>query len=183
MDQLLFRLVFQVGNIVTPRVVHRFAGFQREFAYCGVAGEAGGILSRQILLESLCILPLLRCKVVVADDQTARLDAVDMVVDLTQAPVEIGRLIPLPVKPDRSDLTVIGQQFGQLVQHKPVVRVPITLFGSTDAAAGPSKREIVGPSPVELGVVEMELDSLLVALIGKLLDDIALEWRTVNNVV
>ncbi|MPM74135.1 hypothetical protein SDC9_121120 [bioreactor metagenome] len=140
-------------------------------------------MSRKVFFESLSVLPFLRGKVVIADDKASRLYAVDVVVNFTQSPVEIGRLVPLPVKPYCADLSVVGQQFGKLIEHEPVVGVPVSLFGASYSTARASDRKIVGSPPVELGVIEMQFDSLLVASIRELFDDVALERCAVHNVI
>ena len=140
-------------------------------------------MSRQVFLKRLPILSLLRSKVVVADNHASGLNAVDMVVHFAQVPIEIGRLVPLPVKPDSTDLAVIGQQLRELIYHKLLIRFPVSLLGAPHSAACAPDGEIIGTAPIELRIIKMQLDALFMAFIGQFFDDIALKRRAVNDVV
>jgi len=120
---------------------------------------------------------------VVVDDHTTWLDGVNMVINFPHAPVEICRLIPLSVEPDGPNLSIVCQQLGQLTQHEVVVVLPLTFFGATHAISCPSHGIIIGTTPIEQGIVKVQLDALLVAFISKFLDHIATEWCGIHDIV
>ena len=104
---------------------------------------------------------------------------------LGQLPVErrILVLIPPAVKPDGSHLAVVGEQLCQLIVHKLIVALPVAVgIGTSCSSARTAPRSILTP-PVDVRVIEMDADALLVALVSKLLNDVALERCGVHDVI
>ena len=97
-----------VVTVVTPRVVHRFAGFKRQSSDFRLAAKTGGVPTRQVLFEHLKIFTVERFQVMIAADHRGRLQAVNQPVRLGQTPVGI-RFVPHAIEPDASDLAVTSQ--------------------------------------------------------------------------
>src|SRR6266550_8731853 len=97
-------------------------------------------------------------------------------------PIGIG-LVPHAIEPDAADRAVMSEQLSELLIHEGDVARPIAILRSARRFAGSSPRKIVGIVPVELRVVEKELDPLLLTFLRQLLEGIALERGPVDNVV
>jgi hypothetical protein len=82
-----------------------------------------------------------------------------------------------------ADLAVVREQLAELAVHVVEVAVPLALLRAAGIGARAPAREVVGVMPVELRVVEEELDPLLVALVGQHLEDVLLVGRAVHDVV
>ena len=104
---------------------------------------------------------------------------------LGQAPVErrIDILIPPAVEPDSVHFAIVGEQLCELIVHELIVAVPVLrLFRAASAKTGASERCVLA-SPVDVRVVEVQTDALTMTLVGKFLHDVALERRSVNDVI
>ena len=124
---------------------------------------------------------------VVVTDEARWLELVDESVLLVELPVEWGWIlvtVPLSVEPDGADFTIVCEQLGQLLIHEVIICRPVLVLPNTadDLLAGTSHWVLVA-RPVNVRVVEVQLDALLVALVGKLLEHVAAEWCGVNDVV
>ncbi len=75
------------------------------------------------------------------------------------------------------------EQLGELGIEKIEVMAPIAVLGPAGAVACRPTRPVIGVMPVELRVIEEELDPLAAAFVGQLLQRIALERRPVDDVV
>ena len=178
MDQLLGRLVILVGDLIAPHAVHGLAGLQRQVEADLLAfREAGRVLSGQVALEDLDVLAGDGRLVVVVADQAAGLRLMDAAIDAGEAPVEIRivALVPFPVEPDGVHFAVVGEQLVQLVVHKGVIVFPLAFQRASRAAAAVAQGHVVVAGPVDERVIEMEVDALLMARVGQLLDDIPFE--------
>ncbi len=101
---------------------------------------------------------------VIRHDERRRLQAVDQGVRVRQPPVGIG-LVPHPVEPSPADGAVVGEQLGQLAVHEVQVAVPVAALGPAGLVSGPAPRPVVRMVPVELRVIEEELETLPLALV------------------
>ena len=106
--------------------------------------------------------------------------------------VRIHIHIPQSVEPDCAYRPVIRQQLGQLAVHKVQVVLPLLSLSGLHTLLGPprpgvqtraSKREEIVPSPVQVGVIEVQLNSLLAAGFGELSYHIPPERAAVHYVV
>ena len=118
----------------------------------------------------------------VGADERLRLELVDQCIRGVEPPRRIGP-IPPAVEPDAADLAVVGQQLAQLPVHVLDVPRPLALFRPPGVAAGAAARKVIGVMPVELRVVEEQLEALLSALLGERLEDIFLVRRSRDDVV
>ena len=64
-----------------------------------------------------------------------------------------------------------------------MIGIPIAVLCATYISACSAQRIIIGTTPVEQRIVEMQLDALFMAFVGKLFDDIAFERSGIDNVV
>ena len=184
MNESLCRLVVLVCNLVAPHAVHCLAGLKRQLAD-SLTRQACGVLARQVALEHLEVLAVERLRVVVIADKARRLQLMYERILLGQAPVErrVDILIPPAVEPDSVHLAIVGEQLCELVVHELIVAIPVLrLFRSAGAETGASERSILA-SPVDVRVVEVQTDALTMTLVCQLLHDIALERRSVNDVI
>jgi hypothetical protein len=175
-------LVSPVGEVEAPRVVHGLAGLQGQGSDLRVLVEVGGAAAGQVLLEHLEVLARKGTAVMVVADEGGRLQLVDHPVRLREPPVRV-RLVPPPVEPDATDLAVVREQLAELAVHVVEVAVPVALGRPPAVRARAPARVVVGVMPVELRVVEEELDALPVALVGQHLEDVLLVGRAVHDVV
>ena len=118
-------------------------------------------------------------------DEAGGLQTMDESILLGQTPVERGVLVLIPpsVKPYSSYLAVIGKEFGELIVHECIVRVPVLLVNGSACTQTCTAKRSVFTLPVDVRVVEVDVDALAVAFVGELLHDVALEWRSVYNVI
>ena len=182
LHDLLRALVAVVVLVVAPGPVDRVAHLEGQRPDLDLVVESRGVGARQVLLEHLEVLAGVRAAVVVAAHERRRLEVVDELVGPAEAPVGLG-LVPPAVEPDPPDLAVPRQQLAQLRVHGVQVAVPVALLVAAGEAAGPAAREVVGVVPVELRVVEEELDALLVAGVGQHLQHVLPVGRAVHDVV
>ena len=94
----------------------------------------------------------------------------------------IIELVPIPIKPDPRYLSVIRQQFSQLVFHELDVIIPVAMNGATGTmtrVAGPVR--IIISSPVEQRIIKEQTNSLLVTFIRDHLYNVFM-IRRVHNV-
>ena len=185
-EQCLGALVVLVNELVTPHAVHCLTCLKWQAADF-LAAEAGLVLAWNVTLEYLDVLTRVCGIVVVVTDEARWLEFVDERVLLVELPVEWGWIlvtVPLSVEPDGADFTIVCEQLGQLLIHEVVVCRPVLVLPNTadDLLAGTSHWVLVA-RPVNVRVVEVQLDALLVALVGKLLEHVAAEWCGVNDVV
>ncbi len=113
--------------------------------------------------------------------QRRRLQAVDQAVGLLQTPVG-GGLVPPAVEPDSGDVAIVRQQLAELIVHEVQIAVELAALRTAGAVAGAAARIVVGMMPVELGVIEEQLHSLLAALLGQHLERILLIGSRVDDV-
>ena len=117
---------------------------------------------------------------VVIADQRLRLEAMNELVGLVELPVRV-RFVPPPIEPDAGNFAVVREQFTQLCILIVEILRPIAAFRPARGVAGGPAREVIAMVPIELRVVEEELDSLLVAFIGEELEDVALIGRPLHD--
>ena len=118
---------------------------------------------------------------VIVANQGGRLQAMDQPVGAVEAPVGV-LAIPPAIEPDPRHRTVVGEQLGELGVHVVEVLVEVAVLGAVSVTSGAAAREVVGVMPVELRVVEEQLDPLLAALLGQLLEHVALVGRALDDV-
>src|SRR3954468_2075734 len=103
-------------------------------------------------------------------------------VGLLEVPVGCG-LVPHTIEPYAADGTVVGEEFGELAVHVGVeVGVEVAMVGT---AIGPVSRAagiVVRVVPVELGIIEEELDALAMAFVGQQLQWVFLIRRPGDNI-
>src|SRR5437764_226759 len=180
-DQLTHRLEAAVGDVEAPRIVHRQRSLEGQRSdLLGI--EAGGVGAREILLERLDVLTRERRPVVIGHDERGGLQAMDQRVGAGQPPLGIG-LVPHAVEPDAADRTVATEQFGQLAVHEIQIACPVAALGPVRVLPRPAAQPIVGTVPVELRVVEEQLQALPLALARTLLQRVALDRRRVSAVL
>src|SRR5207253_3762965 len=80
-----------------------------------------------------------------------------------EMPIRVG-LVPHSIEPDAADLSVVRQQLAQLSVHKTQVGIPIPGIRPARAVSCASARKIIRRMPIQLGVVQEQLDALLMAL-------------------
>src|ERR1700730_31206 len=86
-------------------------------------------------------------------------------------------LVPPTIEPDTADGPVLGQQLAQLFVLIVDVPIPIADARPFSAMSRRAAREIIGVMPIELRIVEEQLDALVAAGHRKLRQGIALERR------
>ena len=90
-------------------------------------------------------------------------------------------MLPLPIEPEDSELSVILEQLSDLLFH--IIHIP-TKFRSFGRTAFPcAARKIIRMMPVHDRVIEAHLETLSSTLLSKLLEDIALKGGGVDNVI
>ena len=122
----------------------------------------------------------------VVTNHTSRLQFMNQGILFSQSPVKIlvdFPMIPYSVKPDCSDRSIVGEQLCQLVVHKLVIGIPVSMFGTSGIMSGISVRIIILTRPVKMRIIQMQFDSLLLTFLGKFLDDIPLERSCIYNVI
>src|ERR1700756_3488993 len=88
-----------------------------------------------------------------------------------EMPVRVW-LVPHSVEPDAPDLSIIRKQLAQLSIHEIQIRIPIPGFGTAGTMPCAPARKIIWRMPIQLGVIQEELDALLMALPRKHSDDV-----------
>ena len=177
-DDFVATLVVFVGDAVAPGAVHCHAGLEGEPTDAVLTRVARRVLARHILLKNLNVLAREGHLMVIVANQACGLQTVDKGILLVKLPVKryrVGIVFPLAVKPDGSNGSIVGQQLGQLVIHELVVLGPVggcRIVGQVFLVA---TQRIVQAMPVEMGIVEMQLDAVTLAGVGEFLEDIALE--------
>ena len=197
LHQILRRTVVLVGDAVAPAPVHGLAGLQGQAADV-LSAVAELVVSRDIPFENLYVLSRIRQHVVVVAHQAGRLQAVYQLVLGVEIPnlrlllVRIHIHIPQSVEPDCAYRPVIRQQLGQLAVHKVQVVLPLLSLSGLHTLLGPprpgmqtgaSKREEIVPSPVQVGVIEVQLYSLLAAGLGEFSYHVPPERAAVHYIV
>ena len=110
----------------------------------------------------------------------------DEVVLRAQLPVEgrgVAVVVPYAVEPDGADFPVAREQLGQLCVHKRLVLLPILLIRGSSGAFSRASERVVGSSPVEVRVVEVQGDAVSLAGLAQLLENVALEGCRLDGVV
>jgi hypothetical protein len=131
--------------------------------------------------EHLKVLARIRREVMVAADHRARLQPVDQVVGLAQAPIGLFA-VPPAVEPDAGYRAVIRQQFGELGVHEIDVGVPVARVRAAGMLARPAARVVVILVPIELRVVEKQPQAVPAASVGQLREDVLAVHGAVDNV-
>src|ERR1041385_8137039 len=98
-----------------------------------------------------------------------------------QMPVRVW-FIPPAVEPDAGDLSIAGEQLAELIVHESEIAVPVAAFGTAGGLACASTRIVVGMMPIELRMVEKQLDSLAMALIRQHFQRVLLIRRGVHDI-
>ena len=121
----------------------------------------------------------------VVANETGGLQTVDEGILLGQLPVEVGVFLVVPpsVKPDGTNLTIVGKQLGQLVVHKLVIALPVALGAGSAGSSSGASPGVVLAIPVQMRVVEMEGDALAMTLVGEFLENVTLEGSAVYNII
>src|SRR5215469_1095533 len=97
-------------------------------------------------------------------------------------PIGVG-LVPHAVEPNTADGAVVGEEFGELAVHVGVeIGVPVAVIRAAVRPVRGAARVVVRIVPVELGVIEEQLDSLAVALVGQHFQGILLVGRARDDV-
>ena len=123
---------------------------------------------------------------VVVADKAGGLQTVNEGILLVELPVEgrrVGIVLPLTVKPDGADWTIVGEQFGQLVVHEFVILRPVGGSGIVGQFILVASQRIVQPMPVQVGIVEMQFDAMALAGVGKFLEDVTLEGGGIDDII
>ena len=102
----------------------------------------------------------------IAADQGLRLELMNQPVSAGEMPIRI-ELVPHSVEPNSPDLSIIRQQLSQLPVHKIQVSIPIPGIRAARTMSRSPARKIIGRMPIELGVVQEQLDALFMALLGE----------------
>ena len=116
--------------------------------------------------------------VVVVPDKAGGVDLVDASVHLVKVPLEawIDILVPFTVEPNSLGV-VVADEFGELGVHKGIIRLPLPVLGTTRTLACAPEGVVVIAVPVEEGVIDVEAQTLLAALVTELGEDVSLEGR------
>ena len=176
--------IILVRNLISPHSIHRLAGFKGQGADI-LPGKTGTVLSRQVALEYLDVLAGKRCLMMVVPNQASRLQAVYHGILPGQLPVKIRILVLVPpaIKPNGTYFSIIGEQLGQLIVHEFIVAVPVALrIRSSRSTSGASPRSIFA-IPVDVRIVEMQTNTLLVALVRQFFQNIPLKRGSIHNIV
>src|SRR5690242_7152929 len=102
-----------IRQIEPPGIVHGFRGFEWQLAYGLLRVETRCVLAWQVLLKHLEVLSGKWILVMVAANQSLRLQLMNQRVGACEMPVRV-RLVPHSVKPDAADLSIIRKQLAQL---------------------------------------------------------------------
>ena len=151
-----------IGEIESPRVVHSFRGFEWQRADGLFRVETSGVLARQIFFKHLEILAGKGSLMMIASDERLRLELMNQAVGAGEMPIRV-RLVPHSVEPDAADLSVIRQQLTQLPVHEIQVGVPVPGIRAARTMPGAPAGKIIGRMPIQLGVVQEQLNALLMA--------------------
>ena len=123
---------------------------------------------------------------VVVADEAGGLQTVNQGILFVELPIKWGRvgvMLPFTIKPDGADGTIVGQQLGQLVVHEFVVLRPVGGRSVVRHIILVSSQRIIQAMPVQMGIVEMQLDAVALASVGKFFEHVALEGSRVHDVV
>src|SRR2546428_9435035 len=82
-----------------------------------------------------------------------------------------------------ADDAIVSEQLGELRAHEREVAAPVAVVGAAVVPRRPPAGPVVGVMPVELRVIEEELDAGRMAGVGELLQGVPLERRPVDDVV
>ena len=92
-------------------------------------------------------------------------------------------LVPHSVEPDPTDRPVVGEQFAQLANHVVVeVGAEIAVVWTAVFPIRGSAGIVVGIVPVQLRVIEKQLDSLAVGLFREHLQRVLPVWRALHDI-
>src|SRR5579859_3630471 len=117
----------------------------------------------------------------VGNDEGGGLQLVNESVGFGEMPVGVG-LIPHAVEPDAPDGAIVGEEFGELAIHVGVEGgVAGTVVGTAIVPASNAARVVVRIMPVELRIIEEELEALTVAFIGEHFERIFLIGRALDD--
>src|SRR5438093_697445 len=106
-------------------------------------------------------------------DERRGLEFVNERVRFVELPVR-GGLVPHAVEPNAAERTVVAEQFGELGSHEILITIPVAGLRPSRRTARASAREIVRMMPVELRVIEKQLDALALAFRREFPERIAL---------
>src|SRR5581483_12026087 len=174
-------LVGIIHQIEAPALVHGVTSLVGHIARRGFV-KSRRVLSGQIALKGLCVFARPGTLMMIGNNQGLRLETMDEAVSIVELPVGV-RFVPHAVEPDATDFAIIRKQFGQLAVHEIEILVPVAAFRASRSVASAAERIVVGMVPVELRIVEKNLDPLLVAFIYELANDIFPIGSAVNHVL
>ena len=128
-DKFLVSLVCVVIDVKAPGFVYGLAGFERECsAYNICSAVTCSIFAWYVAFKKLYVLTRDGTAVVVVTYETTRLQTVYQLINTAIAPIEIDigigtvllllDVVPVSVKPDATDRTLLGQKFRNLIAHK-----------------------------------------------------------------
>ena len=120
-------------------------------------------------------LALERCTVVVVTYKTSRLQLVYEFVLAGQFPVKgygILFVVPPTVEPDRTDIAILGEQFGQLGIHEVIVLLPVGIVTSLAALCACTSHGIIVAHPVDVAIIEVQAYALLATGLGQFLQNV-----------
>src|SRR5712691_1476612 len=100
-------------------------------------------------------------------DQRRGLQPMNQRVGLRQPPVR-GRFFPHAVEPDPAEWPVVREQLSELGVEEAEVTIPVAALGPAGVVARRAARPVIGMMPVQLGVIEEELDPLAPAFVRQL---------------
>ena len=115
-------------------------------------------------------------------DERLRLQLVNQRIGAIELPIGVGT-IPPAVEPDAANLAVVGEQFAKLRIHVIEVPRPVAVLRPFGVAAGPAARKVVRMVPIELRIVEEQLDPLFMTFVCERFQDILLIGRSIHDVV
>src|SRR5258708_204547 len=164
MDQLFRCFISCIGDVESPGGIDGFAGLQGHLLRRRLITQPGFILPWEITFEHLKVFSRQGCKMVIVADEALWLQAMDQGIDLTQVPVDPGgsvgcsfrgRLVPIAVKPDASDLPIVGKQFRQLVLPDLNVLFPFTMHPPSPTYPRTPRPPVTAtPSPLQERIIQ-----------------------------
>ena len=183
MNQFFCRFIILIGDAVAPGMVHGFTRLKRQRGYLLSRRIARFILAREVALEELEVFTGVGGTVMVVANHARRLELMDEGVLFLELPVERFGLVPDTVEPDGTDFAVVRQQLGQLVVHELVVGIPVFLALFAARSVSGVAHGVVRATPVEVRIIEMELDALLVAFVGQFFNQIPFKRRGIDDII
>src|SRR5215472_8831209 len=156
-----------VADVESPASIERVGALKRELGANVGRVESGSVATGEVALESLDVFAGAGCLMMIGNDQRGWLQFVDQRVSLGEMPIGVG-LVPHAVEPYASDRAVVGEKLAELAVHVGVeVGIPVAPLGASVGPVRGTARKVVRIVPVELRIIEEELDALMVAFVGE----------------